>query len=175
TETAPFFEKYGKGLACEGKFPGYWYTTSDSIHVQLTCYHGENRPFDAIAVSRYPLECGCGPKQIRMPLVVVEEGHVWSTKCGPEPKVPFPQLATEQGLKLGDSYADAVALYGEPEWIARTPEEIASCLPRNWRQEDHGPLSVVDYWANDEELFKILRIIFENDVAILISLEWPFS
>ncbi|MGE4553953.1 MAG: hypothetical protein AB7D57_12640, partial [Desulfovibrionaceae bacterium] len=54
-DAEPFFERYGKGLADEGKFPVYLYTTAKGVQVKIERYHGENRPINLIAVSVYPL------------------------------------------------------------------------------------------------------------------------
>ncbi len=150
-DAEPFFKKYGKGFADEGKFPSYWYTTKQGIHINIERYHGENRPINHITISAYPLV----------------------QRAVPNPKIPFPTLATELGIQLGASLDSVLHLYGKPFFFLNNMENTRYYFPESWDFLEKDSVIVLDYRETNEPLCKEFFIVFENKKAILISLATP--
>jgi len=147
-DAEPFFEKYGVGVEKVGKFPAYWYVESGT-YVYIGRYHGESRPINTVVVSKYP----------------------YHSKHALPPTQSFGPLATEKGIKLGATYSELLAVYGEPDGIYADSATLKSEVPDEWpvnlkdiktvRYENdfggdnHGPWSL---------------FYFENDVLIAIEL-----
>lgn len=147
-EADPFFEKYGVGVERRGKFPAYWYKDC-GVFVYISRYHGENRPIDTIAVSKYPY---------------------YSNHALP-PKQSFGPLVTETGLGLGTSYEEIVATYGKPNKVYVDHKALESEIPDEWTV-DLKDVKVVLY----ESIFGELDygtwslFFFEKDKLIAIEL-----
>jgi len=134
-DAEPFFEKYGVGFADEGKFPAYWYEDG-GVFVYIRRYHGENKPINAIVISKYP----------------------YYSKHALPPAQSFGCLATEKGVELGAAYSEVLEIYGKPDDFYHDIETLESYVPEDWpinlkditivRYEnafgeyDHGPWSL---------------------------------
>lgn len=146
TDAEPFFEKYGKGVAYEGKFPRYYYVTEKKEYVYISRYHGENRPIQTIEVSSLP----------------TEESNYGS------PKQPFGRLVTEDGIGLGSSYDDVLVIYGTPDRVRKVTEMDWKPVPNSWIGKYGGDLLFVEYLSGDDACDSAVFFV-ANNIVVSIS------
>jgi len=51
-------------------------------------------------------------------------------------KTPFPTLQTQEGIRLGDSYAKLISLYGPPSSRREGPDGLGQIVPHSRERED---------------------------------------
>lgn len=144
-DAAPFFEEYGVGVEGGGKFPAYWYEEKGSF-IYIGRYHGENKPINTIVVSKYPYH---------------------SEEALP-PNQPFGVLATEKGIRLGASYAQVVAAYGEPDKLYTHADGLEETIPETWTSVSSEDIIIARYANAPGKLWSLFY--FEKDVLIAIEL-----
>lgn len=152
-DAQPFFEKYGKGFADEGKFPVYWYLNKKHEYVQIKRYHGENRPIKSIVVSKYSFNNLVFP---------------------PSPKIPFPNFELVSGIKIGSPRSKVISTFGKPDILGSAKNKwFINLLPdsNEWSKLDKSTLSTVAYYK-DKYFSQQLHFIFEHDKVICIKLYW---
>lgn len=146
-DAAPFFKKYGKGKADEGKFSSYQYVTSLGVYVHIERYHGENKPINQIVISCLP----------------------YSTMGFEKPKIDFGDLVTEDGIGLGSNIHEVVHVYGQPDAVCRQGCIPEAYVPELWKQK-YGEL-LSSYWYGAVQGCLWSRFYFYNGkvVGIIVS------
>lgn len=147
-DAEPFFYTHGKGFAREDKFPAYWYVTKDGIHVNISRYHGENKPIESIVVSKYPY---------------------YTEKFG-LPEQPFGDLDTECGIRLGDSYEKVIDTYGPPHRIWRERKRVENYIPDQWKKLNDGTLFYIQYFSSPSCMpWSEIYFLQGKVIAIIVS------
>ena len=146
-DAEPFFKKYGKGKADEGKFPSYQYVTSLGVYVHIERYHGENKPINQIVISYLP----------------------YSTMGFEKPKIDFGPLVTEDGIGLGSSIQDVVDVYGQPDAVCGQGCIPKAYVPELWKQEYGEGLSSYLYHAVQDCLWSRFYFFNGEVVGMIVS------
>jgi len=148
-DAEPFFEKYGVGVADEGKFPAYWYIEND-VYVYIGRYHGENRPMDTIVVSKYPY---------------------YSEHALP-PKQSFGPLVTESGIGIGSTYQEVVDAYGKPDDVYTDINSVSGPVLAKMWPVDRKDVVIARYEnvIGESDYGPWSLFFFEKDKLIAIEL-----
>lgn len=147
-DAGPFFAKYGSGTEQTGKFPACWYE-ENGVSVDIGRYHGENRPINAIVVSRYPFHA----------------------RLGLPPKQSFGPLVTERGIGLGATFQEVVETYGTPNQLSTNRDAVRREVPDDW-PVDVADITIARYETirAEDDYGSWSVFFFENNVLIAIEL-----